>query len=581
MKHMRNWMTFFVGAALLCSCSDQETFIEPREDAVEASFQTMISELTTRATDTRWEEDDRIGIFAFPHGEPLSEATIHDGKANVPYSNSVAGSSADFTPVSEPILFPGDGSFLDFVAYYPYTENVTDEYMLPIDVSVQSPLSAIDVLYAATTNHNKAFPAVRLVFKHQLSQIALTLTAEEGISLENAELTLKGATTSGTLDLANGTLALGELLGDITPVTLVDGTGDQLSATAILLPGQAMEDLTLQITLGEGVVYTWTPPAHILTPNTKNRYALHLKSGEVALIGTGTSIEDWGDGENKGPEELEPDFPGMENLVKVNLTRSSFEAEGGTTMLIVTALEGVEWQAATEESWLTLGDPMGDQLEVTVASNPDEVARVGKITVTAHEIPYPVTISQEGLVQEPIPGMATDLFISEYVDGSNSADKYIEIFNGTGREVDLSKYRVSFYAPNQTKVNMYFTLSGTLDNGKVIVLSHNNAALYTLADVTSEKFSFNGRTTITIEKIDEGKTYTQVDIFGRINDNVTAEGWTSENNIKTKGTTLRRKPSVKGGITVNPTSGFPTLGTEWDKFPQNTVSDLGKHTMTP
>ena len=37
--------------------------------------------------------------------------------------------------------------------------------------------------------------------------------------------------------------------------------------------------------------------------------------------------------------------------------------------------------------------------------------------------------------------LATDLFISEYAEGSGT-NKYIEIFNGTGQDVDLSNYQL-------------------------------------------------------------------------------------------------------------------------------------------
>jgi hypothetical protein len=41
--------------------------------------------------------------------------------------------------------------------------------------------------------------------------------------------------------------------------------------------------------------------------------------------------------------------------------------------------------------------------------------------------------------------------------------------------------------------------------------------------------------------------------------------------------TLRRKNSVTGGVTFNPSSGFPTLAAEWDLYPTDVVSGLGAH----
>ena len=39
-------------------------------------------------------------------------------------------------------------------------------------------------------------------------------------------------------------------------------------------------------------------------------------------------------------------------------------------------------------------------------------------------------------------GQSSDLFISEYAEG-NSNNKYLEIYNGTGSDVDLSNYSLS------------------------------------------------------------------------------------------------------------------------------------------
>ena len=41
-------------------------------------------------------------------------------------------------------------------------------------------------------------------------------------------------------------------------------------------------------------------------------------------------------------------------------------------------------------------------------------------------------------------GQPTELFISEYVEGS-SHNKAVEIFNGTGASVDLSSYKLQYY----------------------------------------------------------------------------------------------------------------------------------------
>lgn len=173
-------------------------------------------------------------------------------------------------------------------------------------------------------------------------------------------------------------------------------------------------------------------------------------------------------------------------------------------------------------------------------------------------------------------GQTTDLFISEYVEGSSS-NKYIEIYNGTGTSVDLSNYRLRLYANGSSSTTNDVQLSGTIANGAVVVYSNSSATIYTGTTIVNAAVNFNGDDAIALFKI---STNANVDIFGRIgNDPGTA--WTATG-YSTENRTLRRKSSVCGGITVNPTGtgsgAFTTLSTEWDAFNIDDISNLGSHT---
>ncbi len=173
-------------------------------------------------------------------------------------------------------------------------------------------------------------------------------------------------------------------------------------------------------------------------------------------------------------------------------------------------------------------------------------------------------------------GQATDLFISEYVEGSSS-NKYIEIYNGTGASINLSDYRLRLYANGAATPTNDVSLSGTINSGSVIVYQNSAATLY--AGINNTALAFNGDDAVVLFKI---STNSNVDIFGRIgNDPGTA--WTATG-YTTLDKTLRRKSNVCGGVTVNPTGtgvgAFSTLSTEWDIFNIDIVSDLGSHVMS-
>lgn len=573
----------------MLSCNDKDTITVTEQNDVEASFRTTINEVNTRATDTTWEVDDAIGIFALNEGEALSAESIYDGMDNIEYRNNAAGVTADFEAASTPIMFPGDGTKLDFVAYYPYTTAVTEDYLLPIDVAEQTPLSSIDVLYASAHNQNKHNPSVPLIFTHQLSQVAITLTAESGISLVDVEMILQNATTEGSMDLVDGTITLGTSQGSITPVIHMDEITNSAVATAILLPGQAMNDLNVQISLPDGKIYSWIPTESILTSNTRNRYALHLTHGKVEMVGNGAIIEDWGSGEIDEQEKLEPSEYGNREDISITLTVSEVEAEGGNSTLQVTVPEETAWTVSTQVDWITLGTPISAtrstqsftgsaDIEVTAAPNTERIPRAGVITLTLEEDNYTtaVIISQAAYVD---PDAAIDLFFSEYVDGSDDND-YIEIFNGTGMEVDLSNYRIILY-PAGTYSQRILPLSGILLNKEVLVLRNPKATLFTGTSIPGENEAvvFKGHDAITLEKKTDGdQSYSVIDIFGCIGEKP-ANGWTADGGYTTKGKTLRRKPFVRKGVTENPTEGFPTLATEWDLYDLDDISGLGSHSM--
>jgi hypothetical protein len=179
-------------------------------------------------------------------------------------------------------------------------------------------------------------------------------------------------------------------------------------------------------------------------------------------------------------------------------------------------------------------------------------------------------------VQPSAGAAATDLFFSEYVEGS-STNKYIEIYNGTGADVDLSNYVLRLYSNGGATPTTTNRLSGTLTNGTVVVYRNSSAAL-TLPEgvvaVVASACNWNGDDAISLYNMSAA---TNVDIFGRIGEDP-GNAWTN-GTLSTLDRTLRRKSSVTGGVAANPDAGFPALATEWDGYPRDTVDGLGSHTM--
>ena len=167
----------------------------------------------------------------------------------------------------------------------------------------------------------------------------------------------------------------------------------------------------------------------------------------------------------------------------------------------------------------------------------------------------------------PAGAATTDLFISEYIEGS-SFNKAIEIYNGTGAGVDLGGYSLELYSNGSATVSQSMTLSGTLANGDVLVLAHGSAdaAILAVADVTnSSVINFNGDDAVVLRK-----SGVVVDAFGQVGFDPGSE-WPGGG----QDDTLRRNANVCAGDT-DASNAFDA-SVEWGTWAQNTFDGLGSH----
>ncbi len=172
-------------------------------------------------------------------------------------------------------------------------------------------------------------------------------------------------------------------------------------------------------------------------------------------------------------------------------------------------------------------------------------------------------------------GQMSDLIISEYLEGS-ATNKYIEIYNGTGLDVNLSNYKLRLYANGSTSPTET-TLSGTLINGQTIVYKNSASTVFSGISISSNTvINFNGDDAIALYNI---ALNSNIDIFGKIGEDPGA-AWTGSGSYSTLDKTLVRKATIRSGISTNPISGFPTLSSEWDVFNVDTVSYLGQHKIS-
>ena len=188
----------------------------------------------------------------------------------------------------------------------------------------------------------------------------------------------------------------------------------------------------------------------------------------------------------------------------------------------------------------------------------------------------------EGALETPAVDV-TGLFFSEYGEGSSN-NKYLEIYNGTDSDVDLTGLAFPNVANDPSTVGEYeywntFPDGATVAVGDVYVIAHGEAdeTILAEADFTFTYLS-NGNDGFCLVEGDEG-AYTIVDCIGDWNGNP-GDGWDVAGvSEATMNHTLVRKASVTegNGGDWDSSAGTNEDDSEWIVLDENTWDYLGSH----
>lgn len=603
--------------------------------------------IQSRVSGNTWNANDEVGIYMMNAGSGIEAATAQNKKY-------IAQTNGTLTAA------PGNGIYLpesgnvDFIAYYPYTTSVSGN-KLAVNVSDQSNPAAIDLIYSNGTKGVAATTAttISLGFTHQLTKVTLNVTKDETIeTLNGLGVNIKGISTEGEFNLADGTLTATAGTNNKDVAMYIDAQSTTATATAIILPTAASTDQTsLNLTFNlNGQSFTHTISDASIFEKGKNvsfNANLSINNGKpVVTIGAAT-IEDWGE---KLGGDINVDFdggtqPGGETVV---LDESFATGMGQFTTENITLPEGGSYvwkegkyqettyikagafindaareadsrlvsptldlttattatltfdhaynhykKADNHESELTLEvkEENGDWTPIVipnfndgstwtyVSNTIDLSAYAGKKmqfafhykSTTTNALGWQITKVKVvangeggGTVDpepEPEPGNA-DLFISEYLEGG-SFNKYIEIYNPTNQDIDLSSYKLAMHSYSGSADNgndagiKEIALTGTLAAKMVIVYKHSKATIYTGAAevISDEVINFNGNDPVILYKGDN-----IIDYFGVDNTPFGVDK------------TFRRKSTITApSATYDPA--------QWDEYPKETIDGLGSHTM--
>ena len=396
--------------------------------------------IQSRVSGNTWNANDEVGIYMMNAGSGIEAATAQNKKY-------IAQTNGTLTAA------PGNGIYLpesgnvDFIAYYPYTTSVSGN-KLAVNVSDQSNPAAIDLIYSNGTKGVAATTAttISLGFTHQLTKVTLNVTKDETIeTLNGLGVNIKGVSTEGEFNLADGTLTATAGTNNKDVAMYIDAQGTTATATAIILPTAASTDQTsLNLTFNlNGQSFTHTiSDASIFEKGTNVSFNanLSINNGKPVVTVGNATINNWTE---KPGGDINVDFdggtqPGGETVV----FEESFATGQGSFTIDNKQLPNGEgsfvWSLGSfnDDKFMKASAYIGGTRyasESWLVSPPVDLSQAATATLT-----FDHAHNYAGTAEEEFTLWATETSADNWQQ--LTIDKYGREFNFTTATIDLSAY---------------------------------------------------------------------------------------------------------------------------------------------
>ena len=284
MKTNRTLLVTVLSICIFYSCQNDinEAFTSTTSTAVKFTSDIKNENIETKASGSEWDIGDSIGIFMKTSGSELSDLSIIKNTSNIIYKTKGNG-TFEANLNSQIIHYPEDNSNVDFIAYYPYQNNINN-YIYRVNIIDQSSPTSIDLLYSNNiikANKNNRYGS--LLFTRQLSKIKLNITTTDISSLEGLKASLSGTKTLADFNLANGILDIDK--SSVSNIKLKTTVSEKTATVeAILLPDEGGSNRIITFELPTVGSFKWTIPADVkFGRGHKYTYDVILKANNVIV----------------------------------------------------------------------------------------------------------------------------------------------------------------------------------------------------------------------------------------------------------------------------------------------------------
>lgn len=235
---MRKTLMFGLGLAttlLATSCTKEENFNQTQGIVFSSS-------ISSRATDTSFEGNDKIGISMTP-----------GNTTNVLYSTEDGTNFTSANPITYDMA--GNVETVDFTAVYPYKEGSISNsvYSFTLSTDPETPLTENDVMLASSPGISVGSKNVSLNFKHKLVKIVVQLSDANGQPITGAQLKINNQQLAGSLNLSDATVTSTDAADDEMPFAANVSISGQYQT--IVMPSAPVQGRYIEVS-HEGKTYT-------------------------------------------------------------------------------------------------------------------------------------------------------------------------------------------------------------------------------------------------------------------------------------------------------------------------------------
>lgn len=282
---MRKTILFGLAAAMLvAACSEEDDL----RQGIAGEGITFTSSVMSRATDTSFEAGDAIGVSMYTESGFVGNAT------NVQYTTADGSGFTSTNPMTWGAA--GSAETVDFKGVYPYKADAVADgiYSFTLATGEGASLSDNDVMYSSMTDVTVGAKNVDLTFTHKLVKVVMQVYDQNRNLLPGATVKINNQQTSGTLNLADGTVE-GTGTADAT-LDFASNPDVEGEYQTIVMPSTATQGRVITITYND-VDYPCPVDMYAFESGKKVIFSATLNPdgtvspGETVIVSA--NVEDW------------------------------------------------------------------------------------------------------------------------------------------------------------------------------------------------------------------------------------------------------------------------------------------------